>query len=335
MGIRDRLYARKRERRRAWSRQVLAAAVEMIAADTNTDLVSAVVDCQPEYVRIVYRSRWWPCVLGYRGYVPAPGRRDSAGEFAEHLSRLSVCEPLGNQADVLTIDGGIEWWGDGYPTPAVPSDALSGRRDTVVDDDAAWARWRARGLIPQTETAPAGWLAASTHTVHAAYQARARLSHPEAPGQEFSDLPTAVLDQVCAVLARHTTTGEQCWFGVWDGRAWINDTPNAFTPYLREGQTAPPLPKPALPSMILYGPRAEIEGMPYVLIAGPVTAAPELGWDPTPTWFWREWPNLVWPTDHAWLAEGGIDDDFVEVSGTSSLIDDLDAIVGINLERMT
>ncbi|MFZ2174672.1 MAG: hypothetical protein WAW17_11670 [Rhodococcus sp. (in: high G+C Gram-positive bacteria)] len=338
MGIRKRLYARDRERRRAWSQRVLDAAVEMITADANTDVVSAGVDYQPEYVRIVYRSRWWPRVLGYRGYVPASDRRDSVREFAEYLSRLSVCEPLGNQAEVLTIDGGIEWWGDGYPTFALASikssDTARGHSDAVIDDDAVWARWRARGLIPQTETAPARQLGAPPRTIHTGYPVRTVLRHLE-PDQEFGDLPAAVLKHVCTVLDRHTTAGAQCWFGVWDGRAWINDTPHAFTPYLREGQKAPPPPKPALPSMILHGPRAEIDGMHYVLFAGPVAAAPEMGWNPTPAGFWREWPNLIWPSDHAWLAECGIDDDFAVMSGTAALIDDLDTIAGISVERMS
>lgn len=65
---------------------MLEDAVEMIKADANTDLISAVVDCRPEYVRVVYRSRWWLRILGYRGYlsvVPAPGRREGMREFAE------------------------------------------------------------------------------------------------------------------------------------------------------------------------------------------------------------------------------------------------------------
>ncbi|MET4610630.1 hypothetical protein ABIC28_001608 [Rhodococcus sp. PvR044] len=65
MGIRGRLRARERERRRAWSQQVLEVATTMIEADANTDLVSAVVDDDPEFGRIVYRSRWWPRVLSY------------------------------------------------------------------------------------------------------------------------------------------------------------------------------------------------------------------------------------------------------------------------------
>ncbi|TJZ76073.1 hypothetical protein FCG67_18875 [Rhodococcus oryzae] len=336
MGIRSRLRARERERRRAWSQRVLEGAVLMIEADANTDLVSAMVDDDPEFVRIVYRSRWWPRVLGYRGHVPVAGSPASSLQYVEQLSLFEVCEPLGRQADVLTVDGGIEWWGDGYPTLYL-SPELAGSPRTAdaatVDDDEAWARWRERRLTPLTDTGPARWLAQSTQAAHDAFPARAVLRHPDGPDNGISDLPVTVLDALCTVLARHTATPDECWFCVWDGYAWVHDTPGSFTPYLRDGETAPPPPKPALPSMIRTGPRATIEQFDYVLFSGPVTAAPRMGWYGTPGWFWREWPNLIWPTDRAWLADSGIDDDWLEISGPRALIDELDTIAGITIER--
>ncbi|MFC9786966.1 hypothetical protein [Rhodococcus sp. NPDC127528] len=337
MGIRGRLRARGRERRRAWSQRVLGVVALMIEADATTDLISAVVDADPEFVRIVYRSRWWPRVLGYRGHVPAPGRRDSARDYAEHC-RLAVCEPLGARADVLTVDGGIEWWGDGYPSPHLsPEHAGSTRTlDTAtLDDDEAWASWRKRRLTPVTDTTAAHWLTQSTQAAHDGYPARAVLRHPDGPaGYGIADLPAAGLDALCAVLARHTTTADECWLCVWDGYAWVHDTPGSFTPYLREGETAPPPPKPALPAMIRNGPRATIDQFDYVLFSGPVTAAPRMGWYGTPQWLWVEWPNLIWPTDRAWFAESGIDDDWLDLSGPRALIDELDTIEGVAIERL-
>lgn len=336
VGIRSRLRAREHERRRTWSQQVLEVAALMIEADANTDLVSAVVDDDPEFVRIVYRSRWWPRVLGYRGHVPGPGRRDSSREYAEQLSRLAVCEPLGTQADVLTVDGGIEWWGDGYPTFYLSPnlDGSSRPADTItVDDDEAWAKWRERCLTPVTDTRAAHWLSKSTQAAHDTFPARAVLRHPGGPDHEISDLPAAVLEKLCAVLARHTGTPNECWFCVWDGYAWVYDTPGAFTPYLREGETAPPPTKPALPSMIRRGPRATIAQFDYVLFSGPVTAAPRMGWYAPSGWFWAEWPDLIWPTDRAWLAESGIDIDWLEISGPRALLDELDRVEGITVER--
>lgn len=200
-------------------------------------------------------------------------------------------------------------------------------------DDEVWARWRERRLTPVTDTGAAYWLKQPARATHDAFADRAAFRHPDGPDSEISDLPATVLDALCTVLTRHTTTPDECWFGVWDGYAWVHDTPGSFTPYLREGETAPPPPKPALPSMIRTGPRATIGNFDYVLFSGPVTAAPRMGWYGGPGWFWREWPNLIWPTDRAWFAESGLDDDVLEVSGPRALLDELDTIPGVTMER--
>lgn len=328
---------------RAWSQQVLDTAVEMITADANTILVSADVDFQPGYVRIVYRSRWWPRVLGFRGEVPASAEQSEGArrEFAEYLSRLSVCEPLGAYADVLTIGGGIEWWGDGYPTlalsPNVSPLAAATRSDAEADDDAAWARWRSLRLIPQTDMTPARWLAGTASDALPLFPARAALHADEEAVQDFEDLSDGVLEQVSAVLARHTDTADQCWFGVWTELPSPSNSAYVFVPGART--PGPTREKRALPSMITSGPRAEMGistefgTREYILFSGPVSAATDMGFGLSDTSFLRSWPNVIWPTDHAWLAECGIDDDAVTISGSAALLDELGTITGITLER--
>lgn len=345
MGLPDDRHASAAARRRVWSQQVLDTAIEMITADANTIVISADVDVQPEYVRIVYRSRWWPRVLGFRGEVPIPSEPTESArrQFAELLSRLSVCEPLGAYADVLTIDGGIEWWGDGYPTlalsPNVPPLDVASRTDSEENDDAAWARWRSLRLIPQTDVTPAQWLAGTSRDALPLFPARAVLHADEESEQDFEALSDGVLEQVSAVLARHTDTADQCWFGVWTGPPSPSNGGHAYVSDHGSGTPKPIGEKRALPSMIVSGPRAEMGistefgTREYVIFAGPVSAAPDMGFYLSGTWFLRSWPNVIWPTDAAWLAEYGVDDDAVAISGSPALLGELGTITGITVER--
>lgn len=339
---------RKRERRAQqapeWARVVLDRAVEHIADDPNTELVSAVLDREPGYVRLVYRSRWWPHILGYRALVgestvsPRERRDFGINRAAERISRLAVCEPLGNRADLLTTDGGIEWWGSGYPTASVSSNAiedLDGLDRAVAADDLAWSQWRARGLTPVTDVSAAQWLASGPMATSVAecFEVTARLSNPaQSDGEGISELPEPVLIRIAQTLARHTATPEECWYCVWTGYGWHTSNEHSFAFYHPAGTPAPPPPPPVLPSLFRSGPFADIEGRSFFLFTGAASAAPNMGWNPTPSWFWRQWADFVWPADRAWLVFCDVDEDTIDVSGTPGLIAELTAIAGLDVD---
>jgi hypothetical protein len=46
--------------------------------------------------------------------------------------------------------------------------------------------------------------------------------------------------------------------------------------------------------------RVRLPGRDYLLFAGPLAAAPRLGWTDPYGYFFPQSPNLFWPTDHAW-----------------------------------
>src|SRR4051794_21150322 len=119
-------------------------------------------------------------------------------------------------------------------------------------------------------------------------------------GPQVGTLPSDVARELVDVLARHTATPDDCWFGVWAG--WG---------LLREDVERAPIFK--------------LPGREYNLMRGPIAAATEnvesrhflnLNWRPVdgtvvtadqppvvrrePNNEWPQLPNIWWPDDHAW-----------------------------------
>ncbi|MFF9378046.1 hypothetical protein ACF1BB_26340 [Streptomyces griseoluteus] len=115
--------------------------------------------------------------------------------------------------------------------------------------------------------------------------------------------PSAVAEALIPVLARHTRTADQCWFGLWEGYGrWdFSRFPVFETPY-----------------------RAE------VLLAGSLPdAVSPVAWDE-----FAELPDLWWPQDRAWCVGGDVDLVSTYAGGSEALIGELLADGGLETHRV-
>ncbi|MGW8375644.1 hypothetical protein [Streptomyces sp. ODS28] len=145
------------------------------------------------------------------------------------------------------------------------------------------------------------------------------------------NLPLSLARELAGVLAGHTGTGSQCWFGVWSGWRHLVIAP---------GETA----------------RFEIPDRELFLLAGPLDAVHRTSLRPLPSGdgegngsvvsavatprrpetgtgalrpdrggqvpFWRA-PNLWWPEDRAWCVATEVDFTSTYIGGTHACIDAL------------
>ncbi|GGZ29022.1 hypothetical protein GCM10010387_22860 [Streptomyces inusitatus] len=109
---------------------------------------------------------------------------------------------------------------------------------------------------------------------------------------EEGPTPPGVAEALIPVLARHTSTPEQCWFGLWAGYGvWDFDgTPTFETP-----------------------------GRDEVLLSGTLAEAVS----PADTDHWSQLPDLWWPQDRAWCLGGDVDLVSTYVGGSRELIAEL------------
>ncbi|WP_182358018.1 hypothetical protein [Tomitella gaofuii] len=349
---RRRRWRAQRRRAQSWAHEVLDRAVAKIDADPRVTVVSARPDDQPGFLRIVYLHTDDTRLYGFRadtlGVHRQPENRHvpAADAVADGIATAVGVTPPGNGRSARPIrDGGVLWWGDGYPhdrnAPVADPDDTAGFGALTADDAQAWSQWHARGLTPVTDTAPAEWLTRGAFAAGRAtgYPARVRLSNPNDPDDfdGVAGLPDAVLAAVTAAMSRATTTPSTCWYAVEEGTPVTRSShAGAFAVYVPADAPAPQTPPAGLPTMFLDGPRATIGAgrCRYVLFSGPADAAPNMGWSPTPTSFHRQWPDLIWPDDRAWCAEYENYDNVLDIAGPISLIDALTAIPGVGAESV-
>ncbi|RBY78236.1 hypothetical protein DQ238_13380 [Geodermatophilus sp. TF02-6] len=110
-------------------------------------------------------------------------------------------------------------------------------------------------------------------------------------------LPVSVAERLAAVLARHTTTPDDCWFGVWHGFGSVSaDRPTLTLP-----------------------------GRQHWLVRGPVgLAAANLAPEPA-----EQSANLWWPADRTWCVATDIDLVTTYVGGSRACVDELLATDGL------
>jgi hypothetical protein len=80
---------------------------------------------------------------------------------------------------------------------------------------------------------------------------------------------------------------------------------------------------PAFPGEVLDGPRVRLPHRGYLLFAGPLAAAPRLGWTHPYGSFFPQSPNLFWPQDHTWCVASEIDLFCTLVAGSDALAEAL------------
>ncbi|MFD8386093.1 hypothetical protein ACFV2X_47625 [Streptomyces sp. NPDC059679] len=178
---------------------------------------------------------------------------------------------------------------------------------------------------PVTWAEVAAW---SGRLVHPRVQFRAlatpasdvRAAKPWEEEPEPGTLPPATLAALCDVLARHTTSGDRCWFCVWDGYEPTSDgrATIIFTSKEGDGRPEPNLLPPEFPSGIVNGPRVELPQRSYLLLEGPLDAAGELAISLFP-----QSPNLFWPNEQAWCVATETDLDSTYLGGTAALVADV------------
>jgi hypothetical protein len=116
-------------------------------------------------------------------------------------------------------------------------------------------------------------------------------------------LPVCVAERLAAVLARHTSTPDDCFFGLWEGCGFVGgDAPTLGLPH-----------------------RA------YWLVRGPVgLAAANLADEPS-----EQSAHLWWPADRAWCVVTDIDLMSTYVGGSTACIADLLATGGLETAAAT
>lgn len=97
------------------------------------------------------------------------------------------------------------------------------------------------------------------------------------------------------VLGRNTTTPSRCWFCIWDGYRWRDES-------------APPV-----PAEVREGPRVQLPWRDYFLYSAPIDAALAFVDREGQT------PNLFWPEDRAWCVASEIDLTSTYVGGSRQL----------------
>jgi hypothetical protein len=142
---------------------------------------------------------------------------------------------------------------------------------------------------------------------------------------ERGDLAATPFAALCDLLAAHTHTPTECFFGIWEGWAWVHGGGFRFTlvsrDALREGIVPRTEPIPAaFTEQERDQARLVLPGREYVLLTGPLSAASEVGEPHGLEGFEPHSPNLMWPADRAWFVASEIDFDSTLVGGTSDLI---------------
>lgn len=135
-----------------------------------------------------------------------------------------------------------------------------------------------------------------------------------------------VLARLCDVLADHTATPKRCFFCLWEGLGWIRKGSIRPAVARPSGAGAAPVScddpiAPAFSADDLKRPRLRLPNRDYLLLAGPLEAALQLGYWHGPASFAPQSPNLFWPTDRAWCVASEIDFDSTLVGGTVELVD--------------
>ena len=198
-------------------------------------------------------------------------------------------------------------------------------------------------LTPLADLSAAAWfvgdeapLLLRAHLGPSGFEAYARVLHAEqSPGDAERDeghLRGTLLRALCEVLARHTTTPDACYFGLWEGYGDIHggDAGGFLTTFsgpprwpgriFTQEKPPPPVP-PAFPPHVMDGPLLD----EHFLFTGRLDEAGEWGAASYGQGVPRDInsPNLIWPADHTWFVTTTIDGTWTGVAGSAGLVADL------------
>ncbi|WP_007024445.1 hypothetical protein [Saccharomonospora iraqiensis] len=202
-------------------------------------------------------------------------------------------------------------------------------------------------LTACADPSPARWLGADgspwTRLVTfgpSGFAAHARLRFlpdPAHPGQAEADADgddhaAVQLRTLFDVLAEHTRTPRECYFGLWDGSGTLV---GVELPAVADEPAPPVRPDPdAVPGVApadtlpppLPGPRVELPHRSYVLFRGPLSDAGDWttpdGWPAQPRLDITD-TALAWPADRAWFVANDVDPHWAGIGADPGVIDRL------------
>lgn len=204
------------------------------------------------------------------------------------------------------------------------------------EPDVAHADWFATSDAPWTQLCSLG---------PSGFEQYGRLFHPLREGADENDPDELVnveghlnhphLERLVDVLARYTSTPDDCFFGLWDGFGDIHGSPAVGL--LRVGRGKPADVPPAFPSEVLTGARVEIPGRSYLLFRGQLLDAGQWGAADLEPGHPRSInsPNLMWPLDRTWFVASEIDVPWTGVAGSSALLEELMADTLLDVEPVS
>lgn len=139
---------------------------------------------------------------------------------------------------------------------------------------------------------------------------------------ERGNLIPEILGPLCDALAEHTATPEHCFFCLWEGYAWIEGRHTIIraAPGGASSRSGTPV-APAFSAEESSRPRVHLPNRDYLLLAGRLAAARQIGHRISTDWFDPQSPNLFWPADQAWCAASEIDFDSTLLGGSAELVE--------------
>jgi hypothetical protein len=152
------------------------------------------------------------------------------------------------------------------------------------------------------------------------------------------NLDPDVLGRLLRVLARNTTTPQDCFFCLWDGFGDIHGSPSVgvltSSRTRRAGHQPMLTVAPAFPPEVLNGPRVSIPARSYLLFRGPLSQAGQWGAADLVLGRLRpiNSPNLIRPADHSWFVATEIDLPWTGIAGSAELVQDLIADESLDVE---
>ncbi len=134
------------------------------------------------------------------------------------------------------------------------------------------------------------------------------------------DLVEEKMDLLCGILARHTATTDNVYFGISTIHAGVRDEWPDATLYEQHARDW----------VVLHGPLGAVDEIAVsdrhpgigVLYFYPKGEAPPPDYQPPERWR-RRTPDLIWPEDRAWFVQTEVDFDSTVLGGSRALIDEL------------
>lgn len=188
----------------------------------------------------------------------------------------------------------------------------------IVDADQPWQRLVSFG--------PSGF---------PAYARLRFVPDPAYQGQSENDIEisadarseTEQLRSLLNMLARRTTTPDQCFFCLWDGWGGLDGGQGARSvkALMRTVRRGPQI-QPAFPRSVLDGAKFVVPHRAYYLFEGPLTSFGDWGaadmWPGQPRTHMPD-PAFIWPLDHAWCVAKDVDPHWAGIGADQAVIDEL------------